>query len=135
MNDHGRDNQPREPFVVRRDYDPGGMFAGCMADHIFIVPMVVLPEAALPDVGGRKLPVLFRLIETRKKAALLLLLAHIQKELANRDSIPGGVAFKGGNVFEALLPYFSADASRRQTLRFQQLRVYSHHQDFFVVGD
>ena len=88
MNDDGGDDQAREPLVVRRDHDPWGMFAGRVADHVLIVLLIVVPEAALAHVGGGELPVLFRLVEPREEAALLLFLAHVQEELANRDSVP-----------------------------------------------
>src|SRR5882724_12651523 len=66
--------QAGEPFVVRGDDQPGCMGRSSVRDHLFVGVHVVIPVLALLEVGGRKFPVLFRLLQAVQESFLLLFL-------------------------------------------------------------
>src|SRR5712692_756585 len=83
VHDRCRDDQPRIPFVVGGDDVPRRMLSRGMLDHFLVGGHVVAPEAALTDVGGRKLPVLRGLFEPPQEALALLPFREVEKELPN----------------------------------------------------
>src|SRR4030088_2210446 len=94
---------------------------------------VIVPELAFLHVGRREFPVLFRLVEAIEKALLLLLARHVKEELQNFRPPPAGVVLEMRDVGEPLVPDSLADQRRRQLLRFEDLGMHSHDEDFLVV--
>ena len=53
------DDEAGEPLVVGGDDVPGRMLGGGLLNHFFVSFLIILPEAALLNVGHGKLPILF----------------------------------------------------------------------------
>jgi hypothetical protein len=59
---------------------------------------------ALLDVGGRKLPVLLRLVDALEKPLLLLILRDVEKELEDQRAVACEIAVLRANVAVAVIP-------------------------------
>jgi hypothetical protein len=68
------------------------------------------------------------------RAPALLLLRDVEKELADRCSVPGEVMLKGIDVLVAMLPDILLEELARHLLLLEQLAVHSDHEDLLVVG-
>ena len=117
----------REPFVVCWNHIPRRVFRRRRTDHLFVRLLIVIPILAFVYVAGGKLPILLRLIQSRQKALLLLLLRDIQKELADHRPTPRHVPLKAADILEPFLPQMLPQQRLRNALVLQQLRVHAHY--------
>src|SRR5438552_9027688 len=133
VDDDLRNDQPRTRLVVRGHHVPrrgalaGGAQAGLVSLH------VVLPAAALVDVGHAEFPVLLGIVDAREKALALLLLRDVKKELEHARAVAVQVALEVSDRFVALLPRVAFAASVGNAFAAQDLRVHAHDQDLLVV--
>src|SRR5690242_6845917 len=67
IDDRGGHDQSREPFVVGRHDEPGGVAGGGASNRILVRIHVVVPAVALAQIGDRELPVLLGPVETLQK--------------------------------------------------------------------
>jgi len=88
---------------------------------------------ALGDVGCGELPVLLRRIQAFEKAPFLLGLRDVQEKLADGDAVAGEVALERADVFVASGPDLLVHQGGWQVLLFEELRMHTHRQHFFVV--
>src|SRR5262249_35178169 len=110
--DCGGNDEPGEPLVVSGHHEPRGVLR-CRSLYRFLERVhVVVPEAALTDVGGGELPVLVRLIEALHEALLLLCARDMQKEFQNDRSLPAEIILEMRNVPEPFVPDSLVDVLR-----------------------
>src|SRR5207249_2538104 len=133
VDDDLRNDQPRIRLVVRGHHVPrrvalaGGAQAGLVSLHI------VLPVAALFDVGHAEFPVLLGIVDARQKALALLLLRDVKKELEHARAVAVQVALQVRDRLVALLPRVVFAAPVGNAFAAQDLRVHAHDQDLLVV--
>src|SRR5439155_20716013 len=94
---------------------------------------VVLPVAALLDIGHAEFPVLLGIVDAREKALALLLLRDVKKELEHARAVAVQVALEVRDRLVALLPRVVFAAPAWDAFAAQDLRVHAHDQDFLVV--
>ena len=96
--------------------------------------LVVVPVAALLDVGGRELPVVVGQVDAPEEADALLLLREVQEQLDDGEAVVGEVALPVVDVAVALLPDVAPARLPGQLLVLEDLGVHAHHEDLLVVG-
>ncbi len=104
-----------------------------MANHVFVGVHVFIPVFAFVNVGLRKLPVLFRLIKTRKETAALLLFRNVEKKLSDYGAIAREITLEIGNVFKPIFPDLLSVQFLRKVLFGEKLRMHTHHQHLFII--
>src|SRR6267142_353228 len=133
IDDDLRNDQPRIRLVVRRHHVPrrealaGGAQAGLVSLH------VVLPVAALLDVGQAEFPVLPGIVDARQEALALLLLRYVKEELEHARAVAVQVALEVRDRLVALFPRLFFAAPVGNAFAAQDLRAHADDQDFLVI--
>src|SRR5262245_22427467 len=131
---NSRGNQKSgEPFVVGRHDIPRGIFRSRGADRLLEGVHVVEPKFTLVDIGGRKLPVLFRIVEPLHEAILLFFARHVEKEFEDDSPLADKVVLEMCNVGKPLVPDAFAHERGRQFLALEYFLSHTDDQYLFVV--
>src|SRR4051812_25911563 len=93
-----------KPLIIGRDHVPRRMFSGGMRNHVIVSGHVAVPVLAFMDISFRKFPILLGFVKSLKKPGSLLLLRHVQVELANDHAVTGKRTLESVDIFKALLP-------------------------------
>src|SRR5581483_7206467 len=133
VDDRGRHDHAREPFVVRGNDVPGRMCRGGAPDRVLVAALVVVPPVALLQVAHRELPVLLGAIEPLEKPLALLAFRQMQEELDDGGAVARQVTLEMPDVAGALLPDAARDQPGRNPLVVEELRVHAHDDQFLVV--
>ncbi len=131
--DSARNDETREPFVVGGNDVPRRVLGGGLLNHFLVSFLIILPEAALLNVGHGKLPILFGIFEALEEALLLFFLGEMKEEFADDDAVAREVALESVDVLVALLPDVLGDEAFGQFLRAKKRRVDADDEDFLVV--
>src|ERR1051326_2572810 len=74
LNHHLRDGMVPKPLVIGRNNVPGRGFGRTLRNGIFIRVLIFLPVAPFREIGGRRLPVLVRVVQPFLETLLLFIL-------------------------------------------------------------
>ncbi len=107
--DSSGDDKTSEPFIIGGDDVPRRVFCGGLLDHFFVSFLVVVPVAALLDVGHGEFPIFFGVFEAFEEALFLFILGNVKKEFADDDPVPGEIALESVDVLIAFVPDVLAD--------------------------
>ena len=117
IDDRGGHDDAGEPLVVGRHDVPGRVPWSRSPGSCPRRPSGSRPSSrARWASADRELPVLVGIVEALQEALLLLLLRHVQEELADQDAVAHEVALEVADVLVALLPDRLGDQRRRQLL-------------------
>ena len=119
--------------MVGGDDVPGGPLRAGGADGLFVGLHVVVPEAALGEVGGREFPVLPRIFEPLQEPLALLVLGDVEEELEDHRAVAGQVPLEGVDVFVAVGPEVVVDLDAGNALGLDQLGMDPDDQHFLVI--
>src|SRR5207247_11341952 len=117
----------RGHHVPRRVALAGGAQASLVGLHI------VLPVAALFDVGHAEFPVLLGIVDAREKALALLLLRDVKKELEHARAVAVQVALEVSDRLVEILPRVVFTEPVGKAFAAQALRVHATVQTLLVV--
>src|SRR5690242_12856951 len=102
-------------MVGRHDVPRCPLGAG-MTQHAVEGALVVLPVAPLPDVAGRELPVLCRVVDALDEPFGLLSLRHVEHDLDDMDAVVDQVALPGIDLPVAAVPDVAFRCRRGQSM-------------------
>jgi LuxR family transcriptional regulator, maltose regulon positive regulatory protein len=125
-------SQPGEPLVVGRDDVPGSPLGAGVAQHLLEGPLVVVPVAPLPNIGGRELPVLLRVVDALEEPLGLLPLGQVQHDLDDVDAVVDQVALPVVDL--PVPPGPDVTRSSGHLLGGEQGGVHPDDQHLLVVG-
>jgi len=116
-NDHAR-----EPLVVSRHHIPRTMLAGCLANHVLVGVLVLIPQAAVRHVRGGKFPVFVGIICPFEEAALLFVLRNMEKEFNDHDAVAAEIAFEAPDVLKTFVPNTFSNKRRWNSLFSREIQ-------------
>src|SRR3712207_2021616 len=93
-------------------------------ERLLVSLHVLVPEAALLNVGGRELPTLIGALDAFQQALPLLLAREVEEELQDVDAVLNQVTLEVVNLPVAPLPEAVSRDPLRQLLPLQLLRVH-----------
>src|SRR6202050_4055438 len=125
--------QAAEPLVVGGHDVPGRPPGAGMGQHVVEGLLVFVPVAPLPDVAGRELPVLVRMIDPLEEPSGLLFPGQVEHDLDDVDAVTGQVAFPVVDLPVAAGPDVVLAVLRGQMFRREQVRVHPDHEYLLVV--